>query len=151
MQKTVMRFMNHFPSPRTSNRDRGFLGSNPWRSDFFDDDISVPAMNVSDSENKFEVDIIAPGMSKEDFEIKIRDHMLHVTAERKIEKEHSGDYESDYYHREYFYQSFSRSYALPDFINEEKVSAAYEDGVLKIEFPKKENQHPNKVKTISIS
>lgn len=97
------------------------------------DGMTVPAVNVSDHDDNYELHLAAPGMKKEDFQININENVLVIRAERKAERK---DDESAYTRREFNYHSFERRFTLPEDINQEKIKARYEDGILKVSLPK---------------
>lgn len=113
--------------------------------DFFDDRFRIPApdkrwmhripaANVTENEKEFTIELAVPGMSKKDFQIKIDAGHLTVSSEKKDEREEKG---KNFTRREFSYNTFSRSFILPDTINADKISAKYEEGVLRILLPKK--------------
>lgn len=120
------------------------LLNGPVLSDFFDNDRffdadwlrkqSVPAVNVKETEKSFEIELAAPGLTKKDFEISVDNGMLTISSEKKEEKEEK---EKNYTRKEFSYSSFSRSFTLPENVNEEDVKAYYEDGILKLHIAKK--------------
>ena len=83
----------------------------------------------------FTLEMASPGMKKDDFEIEIENNLLTISFEKEMEKEEEED---AYTRREYNYNSFSRSFTLPDSVDENKIKASYKDGLLKLELPKKE-------------
>jgi HSP20 family protein len=90
----------------------------------------VPSMNVKETDDHFEIDIAAPGFNKKDFEVSIENGLLKISAENKEEVEKKDD---NYTRREYNYNSFFRSFALPENVNEEeKIDATYKRGILKL-------------------
>lgn len=90
----------------------------------------VPSMNVKETDDHFEIDIAAPGFNKKDFEVSIENGLLKISAENKEEIEKKDD---NYTRREYNYNSFFRSFALPENVNEEeKIDATYKRGILKL-------------------
>ena len=98
--------------------------------DFFMENRWMPAMNVKETKDHFEIDIAAPGFTKKDFEVSIENGMLKISAENKKEMEEKDE---NFTRREYNYSSFSRTLTLPDNINEEKkIDATYKDGILKL-------------------
>lgn len=103
---------------------------------------STPAINVIERENEFEVEIAAPGMTKEDFNINLtKDNELVISLERKSEKndkEKGEKKHGQYIRREFSYTSFRQSFALPETIDTEKIAAKMEHGVLEITLPKKD-------------
>lgn len=124
--------------------------------DFFDFSPSVvktmPAVNVKEDETKFTVEVAAPGMNKDAFNIKLEDGILTISFENKTEKTET-DEKTKYTRKEFSYSSFKRSFTLDEeTINTDAIAAKYENGVLHIDLPKKEKVEPEKkTKTISIS
>jgi len=112
-------------------------------NDFFKDDNWMPAMNVKENDENFEIDFAAPGFNKKDFEITIENGLLHVSAEKKVEKEEKED---DFTRKEFSYNSFSRSFTLPDNVNDEdEIKAKYKNGILKLTLAKlHEDEIPHK-------
>ena len=99
-------------------------------NDFFLENKWVPAMNVKELDDHFEIEIAAPGFNKKDFEISIENGMLKIRAEQKDEKEKK---EEDYTRREFNYTSFYRSFTLPENVNaDEMIDATYKRGFLKL-------------------
>jgi HSP20 family protein len=111
----------------------GFWGSrSPERSGSF------PAVNISEDDKSFTVDVISPGFKKDDFKINVDDDILTISAENKQESnEGSG---KEYSRREYSYSSFTRSFRLPDNAKDDAISAKYNDGILQITIPKTDQQ-----------
>lgn len=111
-------------------------------NDFFDNEwmekanATAPAINVSESENEYKVEVAAPGMTKEDFNIRIdEENNLVISMEKKSEsKEEKKD--RKYLRREFSYSKFEQMMILPDDVDKEKIGAAVENGVLDITLPK---------------
>jgi HSP20 family protein len=126
-------------------------------SDLFDDDRffkspwltgrSIPAVNVKESDKNFEIEVAAPGYDKNDFKIEVDNGLLTISVQRQEEKEQKED---NYTRREFGYTSFSRSFNLPQNINEEDINARYEGGILKLEIAKKGEPDGRKRKAIQI-
>jgi HSP20 family protein len=127
--------------PAFSNVLDEFLGDFTSRSGSMDK--AIPAVNILETENDFMLEVAAPGMSKEQFNLYVDHKQLTISAEQKEEVN-----KGKYARREFNYKSFKRSFLLPDFVDIEKVNATYEDGVLKIVIPKREEVKP---RTIDIS
>ena len=119
---------------------------NPWFSDVFDSIINdsflnerflnkVPAVNIAETENEFHIELTVPGLKKEDFKISLDKNVLSVSAEKKTE---NVDETKKYSKREYSYNSFVRSFTLPETADQSKIEAEYTDGVLKLNVAKKE-------------
>lgn len=122
----------------------------------FDNDLSnferfnnyLPATNVVETENGFELELASPGLSKEDFKIDIENNLLTISSEKEINNEHK---EKNYTRKEFMVSSFSRSFNLPKTVDLDKIKAEYKDGILKVELPKKEEENTKITKQISIS
>ena len=110
-------------------------------NDFFDNNWMVkanataPAINVIESDKEYKVELAAPGMTKDDFQVHLNaDNDLVITMEKKDEKEKS---ESRYLRREFSYTKFQQTLILPDDVDKEKIDAKVTDGVLTVELPKR--------------
>jgi HSP20 family protein len=112
----------------------------PW-TDWYDTTnlmgrvLNVPAVNISELKDEYQVSVAVPGMKKDDFTIDVEGNVLTISSEKE---ESTEDKDGQYTRREYNYSSFTRSFTLPDEVNKEKIEAKYEDGVLKINMPRKE-------------
>jgi HSP20 family protein len=121
---------------------------NPWFNDvfesYFNDSLisnravsRVPAVNISETENGYQVELAVPGLKKEDFKINVDKNILNVSAENKAAANESN--ENKKYNRiEYSYSTFTRSFTLPESVDHSKIDAGYTDGILRITIPKKE-------------
>jgi len=133
------------------------LGNGSWLSDFFDTEKffdsdllknrALPAVNVKESEKNYEIDVVAPGRSKKDFNISAEHGVLTISSEMKEEKEEK---EKDYTRKEFSYRSFTRSFVLPENANEDDIKANYADGILKLEVAKKNISEPKVKKAIEV-
>ena len=135
-----------FPSLFGDFFDKAF---SDWSSsNFSPTNTTLPAANIRETKDEFIVSMAVPGMSKKDFNIDLNDNMLTISSERKNEKKEEDD---NYSRREYSYQSFCRSFTLPkDVVNDEKISAKYDNGELLITIPKREEAKPKKPLQIEI-
>ena len=129
-------------------RTQGWLPS--IFNDFFDNDWMVkanataPAINVIESEKDYKVELAAPGMKKEDFNVHINeDNELVISMEKKEEKKEEKQ-ESRYLRREFSYSKFQQTLILPDDVEKNKIDAKVEDGVLTIDLPKKSPEEAKK-------
>ena len=95
----------------------------------------TPAVNVKETEEAFEVSLAAPGLNKEDFKLSVEDDRLSIRAEQEGKNEESNE---RYTRKEFSFQSFSRSFLLPENVNSNDISASYENGILKVQLPKVE-------------
>lgn len=107
-----------------------------------------PAANIIEHPDSFELDLAAPGMKKDDFKIQLENSILTISSEVEDSKEEEG---KNYTRKEFHYSSFSRSFNLPKTINLDKIKADYENGILKVMLPKKEDARLDIRKEIKIS
>lgn len=109
---------------------------------------TVPAVNIKETDEKFNVSLAAPGLTKEDFKINVEDGVLSISTERKEEKNESNE---RYTRREFTYTSFKRSFNLPEQVEPSKISAAYENGILSIDLPKVAEEKQKNIHEIKIA
>ncbi|HJP64127.1 MAG TPA: Hsp20/alpha crystallin family protein [Mucilaginibacter sp.] len=104
---------------------------------FFNDRLTsrVPAANLSESEDHYHVELAAPGLQKSDFKISLDRNQLSISVERQYDQQ---GVQKNYSKREYSYNSFVRSFTLPESADAEKIEAVYTDGILKIDIAKRE-------------
>lgn len=121
-------------------------------NDFFDNDWMVkanataPAINVFETEKEYKVELAAPGMTKEDFNVHIdEENNLVISMEKKTENKEEKK-EGRYLRREFSYSKFQQTMILPDDVDKEKISAQVENGVLNIDLPKFSEQEKEKAK-----
>ena len=109
--------------------------------------MNVPAVNITEQKDDYLVSLAAPGLKKEDFKIDVDGNMLTISSEKEDSREEK---DKKFTRKEYSYSSFSRSFTLPDEINKEKIEAKYEDGVLKISLPRREEAKKPSAKHIAV-
>lgn len=121
-------------------------------NDFFDNDWMVkanataPAINVFETEKEYKVELAAPGMTKEDFNVHIdEENNLVISMEKKTENKEEKK-EGRYLRREFSYSKFQQTMILPDDVDKGKISAQVENGVLNIDLPKFSEQEKEKAK-----
>jgi HSP20 family protein len=115
---------------------------------FSDTNTTLPSVNILEDTENYEVDMAAPGLDKKDFKIELNHGVLMISSEKKVENETKKG--QQFTRKEYSYQSFSRSFTLPETVESEKISAKYENGVLKVVLPKKDVAKTRPKKTIEI-
>jgi HSP20 family protein len=142
----------------TSNQNFPTLST--WLDDIFNRDlpsvftsnfntgITLPKVNIKETADAFMVEVAVPGLKKSDFHIDIDNQLLSISTERKEESEHE---EENYTRREFGYASFKRTFNLPESVNDEKINATYENGILNIVLPKKEEAKRKPARSIKIS
>ena len=144
---TLVRFSNRMPKLFDRFLENDFYD---WsNSNFSATNTTLPAVNVKEKKDAFEIEMSAPGLKKEDFNVELSNNVLTISCEKKEEDE-TKDEDGRYTRREFIYQSFSRSFNLPETIDHEKIDAKYEDGILTLSVPKKEELIPSP-KRIEIS
>lgn len=130
-----------------------FLSRNlfDWgNSNFSNTGTTLPAVNIRETNENFEVEMAAPGMNKEDFNILLEGNTLTITSEKSDEQEEKEG--EKFSRREFRYQSFQRRFTLPkDVVDVEQINAKYENGVLKLSIPKKEEAKQKPPRMINIS
>lgn len=121
-----------------------------FNNNFFDRSIdqSLPAVNIKENANQFNIEFAAPGFNKNDFKISIEENVLTISAEKKQEKKETKDH---YTRKEFSFNSFSRSFTLPQTVNADKVEAKYDDGILKLNINKKEKAKSTPKKEIKVA
>src|SRR5687768_3189401 len=131
---------------KTLARSTGMLPSvfddfmKPW-NEWFDNGsligrmLTVPAVNITESKDQFELAVAVPGMKKEDFHIDVEGNLLTISAEKEEKKDEKRDKVT---RQEYNYSSFSRTFTLPEDVKKEDIEARYEGGVLTLALPKRE-------------
>ena len=124
-------------------------------NDFFDNDWMVkanataPAINVIESNTDYKVEVAAPGMTKEDFNIHLTDNNeLVISMEKKNETKEEDKENKKYLRREFSYSKFEQALVLPDDVEKEKISANVNDGVLSIILPKQTAEEKAKVNRV---
>ena len=125
------------------------LLNNNFGSEFvsnFNTGISLPAVNVIEHDNNFVVEMAIPGLKKSDFDISLDNQILTISAETKSKNE--GE---NYTRREFGYSSFRRTFKLPKTVETEKISAKYNEGILKVELPKREEAKKKPIQSIKVS
>ena len=143
---SIVRFNNQLPS----FLDEFFGG------DIFDSSSSskkignfLPAVNIQENSDDFKVQVAAPGMKKEDFDIELHNNMLSISSEKREEQNEQNE-EGKFTRREFNYSSFRRSFTLPDSVDSDQIEAKYEDGVLNLRIPKKEEAKEKPKRKIEI-
>ena len=118
------------------------------RSNYSPIKTTLPKVNIREDENGYEVELAAPGFEKKDFNINVEENVLTISSEKKEDQKEE---DKNYSRREFSFQSFSRSFTLPDSADAEKIKAKYDNGILAISISKKEEAKPRPPKSISIS
>lgn len=147
-----------------ANNDTNTLPSFPtwssWIDDIFNRDmpsvfssnyntgITLPKVNIKETADAYAVEMAVPGMKKSDFQIDLDNNTLCISSATETE---NTEEDSSYTRREYGYSSFKRTFSLPETVDEEKISAKYNDGILSVYLPKKEEAKQKPPRNIEIS
>jgi HSP20 family protein len=143
----LVRFSNQFPTLFDH-----FLASDlfDWSNRHFSStETTLPSVNIKESTEAFEVELAAPGFVKDDFNIELDNDTLTISSEKKVENETNEG--QQFARKEFSYQSFSRTFTLPNTADSDKIKAKYENGILRISIPKKEEAKPKPSKQIAIA
>lgn len=134
-----------------------FPSFSTWLEDWFADTdnfpkpmvkgISIPAVNITENDKEFKLEVAAPGFKKEDFNIEVKNGYLVISGETKMEEKKE---EEKYARREFRFNAFTRSFALPENVKEDKINARYTDGILFILLPKTQAAKEEPKKMISV-
>ncbi len=118
---------SRFFSPRLFD-----LGTDPFSIDFSN---RIPNANINETEKEYKIELAVPGLDKKDFKVAVDNGVLYVSSEKEEDRKEE---DANYTRREYSYNSFRRTFSLPDNCIAEKIKAKYENGILNLVLPKKE-------------
>ena len=140
--------MNQWPLLFDDLFNREF--SNWGLSNFSETNTTVPGVNIKETKDNFVVEVAAPGMNKNDFKIQLDGNLLTISSEKSDQREENID-DGKYSRKEFSYQSFQRAFTLPkDVVDAENMKAKYENGLLQLAIPKKEEAKQKPPKQIQI-
>lgn len=143
----VLRNTNQIPSLF----DRFFDGDMfDWSNrNFSNTNTTIPSVNIKENADAFIVEVAAPGFEKGDFKIELNLNTLSISSEKKVENEtREGEV---FTKREFSYQSFSRSFTLPQIADGDRIEANYQNGILTVLIPKREEAKPKPARMIEIN
>jgi len=134
--------------------------TNPWFPSLLDEFITrdlgvdlatrsqaVPPVNISETDTAFSLALAAPGKTRKDFQIELDEHILTISSDSSTEHESSHE---NFTRKEFSYESFQRSFRLPDSVNTQAIKANYKEGILTVELPKLKEAIPEPKKTIEV-
>ena len=148
---TLPRLSNKWSPSSPSWLDKFFEGDlmdwNTWN--FSGNNSTLPAVNVKETDNEYLIEVAAPGMTKDDLQVNYENGRLTISSEKKEESSKKGERIN---RREFYYQSFQRSFIIPEEqVNADKIGASYENGILFLNLPKHEEVKPKPPKQIKIN
>lgn len=130
---------------------------NYFRDDFFFTPANnrvktnMPAVNILETENDFQIEVAAPGFGKDDFDVSLENNLLTISSKKDVanEEDSKGD---EYRRREFCYKSFERSFSVDEkTVDNDKIKAKYENGILSLLLPKREEVKPKPARMIKIA
>ena len=151
-----------FKNPTRTMLNNTTRSYNPWdrfsRNDFLDfwdgDTIAetIPSINITEEKDQYKVEMAVPGLKKEDFNIDIDGNVITISSEKESETRdgENGKERNGYSRREYNYSSFSRSFTIPDYADTDRIVAKYNDGILRLNIPKKPEAQKNNNHKITV-
>ena len=150
--------MNQLPTFFDDFFNRDFFNWNT--SNFSNTNTTIPAVNIKETADSYDVEVAAPGMNKKDFKVQLDGNILTISSEKAEQQEGDNQQEGNwskkkeerYISREFSYQSFYRTFTLQkDVVDADKIQARYEDGVLHLLIPKKEEAKQKPPRVIEIA
>jgi HSP20 family protein len=119
-------------------------------SNYSESNTTIPAVNIKETAESYEVEVAAPGMTKNDFKVELDGNLLTISSQKRNQEEEKE--EGKFFRREFSYQSFQRSFTLQkDVVDIDKIEARYENGLLHLLIPKKEEAKQKGPRLIEIS
>ncbi len=143
---TLVKYQNQIPQVFNRFFDTEF---DSWlNKNYSNTNTTLPAVNIKETDDAYLLDFAAPGYKKDDFVIELNNDVLTVSSEKKVE---NVEEEDNFTKKEFSYESFTRSFNLPELVEVDKIKATYKNGILEIKIPKKEEAKPKPVKQIKVS
>lgn len=140
--------LNHLPLLFNDLFETDFF--NRDLSNFSDTNTTIPKVNIKETPENFEVEVAAPGMDKKDFKIELNGNMLTISSEKTNEQADNNE-EARYFRREFSYESFRRTFNLQkDVVDSDRIEARYQNGMLQLIIPKKEEAKQKPPKQIMV-
>jgi HSP20 family protein len=141
-----------------TRKSPSLFGGWPIGDDFFNDFFgnefpamkqikSMPTVNIKETESNYQLELSAPGLKKEDFNVEIDQQVLKISFDESKEK---SEEEGNYTRREFYKSSFQRSFMLPENVNDDEITAEYKEGILYMVLPKYQNGNTFEKKSIAI-
>ena len=144
---SLIRFSKSYPSVFDRFFDTDLMDFSS--RNFSSTNTTLPSVNIRERDDRFTLDFAAPGFAKEDFKIELNRNLLTVSSEKKFENEQNEG--EEFTCREFSYQSFRRSFTLPESVDGERIEAKYENGILSVQLPKREKMADKPTRMIGIN
>ncbi|WP_223034384.1 Hsp20/alpha crystallin family protein [Hanstruepera marina] len=158
-----MRALVTLPKNDTNHEQKkvtGLPSFSSWIDNFFDTDletgllsnfnhgITLPAVNIKEDNENYSLELAVPGMTKDDFNLELDNEILSIAVEKQTDNKIENE---NYTRREFGYSSFKRTFTLPDTVDTEKINAKYENGILYVHIPKREEAKRKPAMRIDVS
>ncbi|MGB1806855.1 MAG: Hsp20/alpha crystallin family protein [Flavobacteriaceae bacterium] len=116
--------------------------TNDWLQPYSFENKQLPAVNIQEMDQAFLVELVAPGLKKEDLQVEVEKDVLSIASEAEGKTEETGKYTR----KEYNFASFRRTFSIPESVDSKKIDALYSEGVLTVTLPKRKEavQEPKK-------
>ena len=134
---TPARTVNNWVDQLFQDNLNRFFNDDFWGFNGINQQVNVP-VNLRETDKSYEMSVVAPGLKKEDFRLNVSNELLTISYEQK-EEQNNENKEQGWLRKEYKMQSFSRSFGLDDSVDLNNISASYDNGILHLSLPKKEN------------
>ena len=134
-------------APAFSSFIENFFGDEDFFGNWWQGKMQMPAVNISEDEKAYKMELAVPGMTKEDFKVEVDNGLLTVSAETKSEKKEE---DKNYTRKEFSYRSFQRCFRLPENVKADNIEAKYKEGILALMIPKMKEEKVEKAKKIQI-
>ncbi len=139
MLGTIKRQNPFFPVFSDSFFRENFLNDSDWTAS--------PAVNIAEDGNGFRIEVAAPGLGKDDFNIHVEKRLLEISSEKSVNNETKDE---TYHRREFSYSSFKRTFSLPEYADIDSIKASYNNGILNVTVPKLDQAKEKPARAISI-
>jgi HSP20 family protein len=145
-------FITKNTSARKPQATANLVFNDDFFRDFFAPNVkqnwgTIPSANIKESKDSFGIELAAPGLEKQDFKITLEEHTLKISSEKKIENKLENE---RYTRKEFHFNSFERTFELPETVDPEKIQASYSNGVLHVTLPKREVNQQSSSRSIQV-
>lgn len=144
---SLIKYKNNLPSVLGQIFDNEFYSDDEMSSSYTR--AKLPFVNVKEDVEGFEIQLVAPGLNKNDFIIEVDNDVLHLSSEKG--EDYSDEEKKKFTRKEFSYGPFVRRFKMADTIQKDKISAIYENGILYVNLPKKEEAKPKPIRKIKVS
>jgi HSP20 family protein len=144
---TLIKYQNNLPNILSRFLENDLENWNT--QNYTEANSTLPAVNIRENTEEYGIEVAVPGFDKNDFNINLDNDLLTISSEKIVDHEVKED--ERFTRKEFSYQSFKRTFTLPELVEGDKITAKYENGILKIVIPKKEEAKPKPIKQIAVN